>query len=468
MTAAIRDCPPRFATPRTDRRTYGGEVAKIAELLGFTPMPHQRLFWDLVLEHEDGRFAYREAGFGIPRQNGKSTALLALMAHRCLRWPGTRVVYAAQTRLDARAKLWDDWWPLIEHSPIGELVQGYRQAGRDALVFRNGSRLSLVATSDRTGHGVTLGGPMGGAAILDEAWVHGDHRLEQSLRPAMVTQPNAQLYVVSTAGSEQRSPFLWTKVQAGRAAVEAGVTEGVAYLEWSAPSTADVTDPATWRAAMPAMGATIDEATVRADLRGMPRHEFERAMLNRWVVAMGEPIIPIETWAALAAPDARRPPWCVLGVDIGPKGSSAAIVAVGERDGCLLGTVLEHGPSADWLLPALRRLVAEYGQPQVLIDGKACAHLLPELGEVVGYDRLIELGASDIPAAAAFWLRLVNEGKLHHRGEPELAIALDGAGQRTLGDGWAWSRTKSGADITPLVALTLAVSFWLGSWGTIE
>ena len=36
--------------------------------------------------------------------------------------------------------------------------------------------------------------------------------------------------------------------------------------------------------------------------------------------------------------------------------------------------------------------------------------------------------------------------------------AVDGAGQRPIGDGlWGWSRSKSDADICPLVAATLAL-----------
>ena len=55
----------------------------------------------------------------------------------------------------------------------------------------------------------------------------------------MVTRRDAQLYVVSTAGTPQRSPFLWGKVEAGRAAAEAGITHGLACLELSAPEDAD-------------------------------------------------------------------------------------------------------------------------------------------------------------------------------------------------------------------------------------
>src|SRR5439155_8377150 len=112
-----------------------------------------------------------------------------------------------------------------------------------------------------------------------------------SCRPAMVTRANAQMLVVSTAGTEQRSPFLWEKVQAGRQAAEAGVTEGIAYLEFSAPEDADPGDPQAGRQAIPAMGITIDEATVRGDFQGMPRHEFQRSFLNQWTSSMGDAVV---------------------------------------------------------------------------------------------------------------------------------------------------------------------------------
>jgi hypothetical protein len=153
----------------------------------------------------------------------------------------------------------------------------------------------------------------------------------------------------------------------------------------------------------------------------------------------------------------------VLGLDVAPKGASAAIVAVGERGDTLHAAVLEHGPGADWLLPALERVVVEYGSPRVIVDGRAVAHILPELERIT---KVIELGTSDVPVACAFFLRIAQEGRLRHRGEVELVVAIDGAAQRSLGDGFAWSRRNSGADISPLCALTWAVDFWRGSWNT--
>ena len=47
--------------------------------------------------------------------------------------------------------------------------------------------------------------------------------------------------------------------------------------------------------------------------------------------------------------------------------------------------------------------------------------------------------------------------RCRHLGTDELAAAVKNAATRPLGDSWAWSRKNSAADISPLVAATLAV-----------
>ena len=68
----------------------------------------------------------------------------------------------------------------------------------------------------------------------------------------------------------------------------------MAYLEYSAPDGADPTDPETWRRAIPALGTTITEETIRGDLQGMLRHDFERSFLNRFTSVMGDGVIPVD------------------------------------------------------------------------------------------------------------------------------------------------------------------------------
>jgi hypothetical protein len=84
-------------------------------------MPWQRLVATAALEHHGGQLAYRNVAISTPRQSGKSLTVLALVAYRMLATPSQAIVYAGQTRLAARRKLFDVWWPKLRRSPLSEL-----------------------------------------------------------------------------------------------------------------------------------------------------------------------------------------------------------------------------------------------------------------------------------------------------------------------------------------------------------
>jgi hypothetical protein len=90
------------------------------------------------------------------------------------------------------------------------------------------------------------------------------------------------------------------KVDAGRNAAEVGLTEGLAYFEWSAADDVDVTDPATWSSFMPALGITVEEKTIAADLASMRLAEWRRAYANQWPDEsdQGWAVIPRDVWMA--------------------------------------------------------------------------------------------------------------------------------------------------------------------------
>jgi hypothetical protein len=60
---------------------------------------------------------------------------------------------------------------------------------------------------------------------------------------------------------------------------------------------------------MPALGITVSEETVSADLELMGLAEFRRAYLCQWpeVAKPGWGVIPQDAWAAAAVPESRRP-----------------------------------------------------------------------------------------------------------------------------------------------------------------
>ena len=276
LTRSSPGCAARYATPQTGRVNLAGAVARVAAVLGTELMPWQREVLEVGTELEDSRLVYRQVTVVVPRQSGKTSLAFAVMVAYALARPRTSIVFAAQTRLDARQRMLDDWVPAIRASPFATLVTPCRGFGSEALMFTNGSRIGLTSTTRVGTHGQTLD-----LAVADEAWAQTDDRLEAAIRPTMITRPDPQWWLISTAGDET-SAWLRPKVEAGRLAAQMGATTAAAYFEWSAPDGADPGDPATWRAAMPALGHTVDEAAVAADLELMPRAEFCRAYLCWW------------------------------------------------------------------------------------------------------------------------------------------------------------------------------------------
>lgn len=300
-------CKPRFATPATGRPNLADGIAKTAHLLGFrTPLGPGLMPWQndtnaVATElGPDGRFVYRQVVIEVMRQQGKTVDLLSMMVARALRRPGTQISYTAQTRLDARHRLLDVWWPIIERSKLRQFIDVRKGSGSEAYLFSNGSMLGLVSGTQTSGHGDSLH-----LGVIDEAWAQRDGHIEQAMRPAMMTC-DAQLWIVSAAGDET-SEYFRGKVEDGRGRAEMGATQDGCYIGYSAADDEDPGDPATWRRRMPALGITVSEETVRADFELMDLAEFRRAYLCQWpdVAKPGWDVIGQDTWMAAAAQGRR-------------------------------------------------------------------------------------------------------------------------------------------------------------------
>lgn len=419
-------------------------------------MPWQRYVVDVALEvdPDTGRLVYREVILTVPRQSGKTTLILATGTHRSLGFGSRQVIrYGAQTRNDARQKWEDDYVETLEASPLRKLFRVRKTNGNEAILWRNGSRWGITANTEKSGHGGTLD-----LAFLDEAFSQVDARLEQAFKPAMITRPQPQFWVVSTAGTED-SLYLLAKRDRGRKLAEDGVTKGVAYFEWSAPDDADPSDRAVWRACMPALGHTITEDAIESDYQSMELAEFQRAYLNQWVDRnAGEAVIPADVWGALAdrsQPIVGAP---VFAVDANPERSGAAIAVAGRRpDGLGQVEIIEGGrEGTSWVVPRLLELYATHKPAALVLDPASPAgSWLTDLQEA-GIEPVLVNARSMAQACGAFYEAVTESKSLRHLDDPRLNGALAGARKRPLGDAWAWHRRDSATDISPLVAVTLA------------
>jgi phage terminase large subunit-like protein len=93
----------------------------------------------------------------------------------------------------------------------------------------------------------------------------------------------------------------------------------------------------------------------------------------------------------------------------------------------------------------------------VVIDGRSAATTLVDPLRQRGVTVTVTQAAQMAKACGGFY-DAVMDGQLKHLDQPSLNVALSVARRRQIGDGgWGWSRRDSDADITPIVASTLAL-----------
>jgi hypothetical protein len=410
-------------------------------------MPWQQQIADVALEvMPDGTPAFRELNVLVPRQCGKTSLMLAMELHRALLWGTPQVIgYTAQTGWDARRKLIDDQVPLLEVSQLASTIKRvYRGAGMESIHFKNSSRIDVMPSTPTAGHGrvINLG-------IIDEAFSDEDDRREGALLPAMATKRDAQLFVISTAGT-QSSLYLKRKVEQGRAMVEAGIDEGVAYFEYSAGEDDDIDDPATWWRTIPAMGLTIDERVI-AHARGtMTEGEFRRAYLCQWTV-LDEAAIPAKYVARVMDAETAPSGRLSFGIDVAMDRSYSAI-SVADETGRV--ELIEHREGVGWVVDRALDLWRKH-KGTLVVDGYSPANSLVDRLEGGGIP-VTRYTIRDMTAACGLFYDAVLDDAIRIRPHASLEAAIESAKRKQMASGWLWSRTVETADLTPLFSATIA------------
>lgn len=265
---------PLYATEARPGSSRLPAVVDVAARLGFELMEWQRLVVERATVDGD---PFREVVVSTPRQVGKSLLMAFVILERMLSQPDAFVLFGAQSRMTARGKLLDGWWPMIARSELADRFEVARGAGFEALRCDNGSLLRLLSTEESSGHGESAD-----LVVVDECWSL-DARVEQAVRPATVRRTGSQIWLCSTAGT---SASVWWrgKVDIGRQLVsDAPDDVSTAFYEWAAPDGADVLDEAVWWSCHPALAeGHVPIDVIRADAVALPAGEFARAYCNVW------------------------------------------------------------------------------------------------------------------------------------------------------------------------------------------
>ena len=438
-------------------------MGKVAAMLGRPLMPWQQQVADVAfeLDPDTGRLVYGEVNLTVPRQSGKTTLEMATFTHRGLATkhfgPNQRMVYTAQRRKAARKKWKEDFLPDYQQATLLRGKWKPRSGpGDEGFDYANGSTWGLEASTETSGHGSVLD-----LGFIDEAFSQIDGRLQQAFEPAMMTRPQPQLWVVSTMGWLGQMPYLWQKVERGRARCLDGRTESVCYFEWSAPDDADPFDPRTWHGCMPALGHTQSEARVRSLLDGSDSvQDFQRAYLNQVVAKplLGElAVFDEDQWGACRDAESQITGSVSLAVAMTPDRATVVLLAAGLRaDGKTHVEVIEHGRSGSWFVPRVAEVARRQNAVVAVHKGHAAGSLVPALEEA-GV-RVEPISTPEYVASCGAFYDLVLTDQLRYPApQPELDDAVSRATRKPSGDAWKWA----GEQIAPLVAASQAV--WLNN-----
>ncbi|TQL58539.1 hypothetical protein FB461_1954 [Rarobacter faecitabidus] len=429
------------------------------------PMPWQRHVAQVACEIDPrtGKYWYREVIIVVPRQAGKTSLSRGKVSHRCLTDPRSSVLYTAQDRIMSLRRLKKSFYEPLDNSPFAPYLGNPRWTnGSETVRFRNKSEIVIAAPGKKTSiHGDTLP-----EAHIDEAFAHADARIEQAVGPTMITVIGAQTWVTSAAGDSD-SKFLWGKVEAGRARVEAGLPSRIAYFEFSAPEDADRDDPLVIAACHPAVGFTIELELIMAEKDRMDTSgpvEFNRAYLGWWPRADEKPwAIPKGAWKQCLSTEEEIewdgvPMWSI---DVSPERdwTSVGMAAEHVTGNCFLELVARE-QGTDWVVRHLKKLRETFGGNQVVIDGSGPAGSLEQ--DLVDENfEVIRLGRQERADACGALFDAALAETIVHSGVPEVDDALAAAEKRYSGDAFIWGRRQSEDDITALYALTLVRAGWV-------
>jgi hypothetical protein len=492
--------PPRFHTSQPRDWTEGPLVAEL--IAGYD----DKGVFVLDVEQRlvvDEAFAYRrpepsafvrqplprlsafELVFIAPRQNLKTGALKAIALGKIYISEQRLVVWTSQ-RATACQEAFRDLRILIESNDdlLAEVVPGgFRTAANNLSIEFVGDRRIIFQT--RTADAAQSF--TGDTVIIDEAYKV-EPEFIASLAPTLAARPEPQI-IYASSGGHLRSVVLRSLRERGRLG-----DRGLVYIEWSA--TPRKCAEADCDHALDAVGCFLDDedawlecnTAVRRGrisldtLRGLRRTfaadpmKFGREHMCLWEDPGGDdPDSPIdlEAFAGLRDPRSRIRDGRVFALDVAPRRRFACIVAAGESDSGAVHVEIpsRRGEAAYWrgasrVIPTFRRLRKRFAGSTVRILAKSQAEGYASKLVALGY--VVDLvQPSEWPAMCAGLAEAIDDGKLAHLGDSTLVDAAKAGVAVDVGEEqWRWGRRKSATDISPLVAMTLAVDA-VGNGGSV-
>jgi hypothetical protein len=441
---------PKHSSNEADHAIY------LASAYGLHPDEWQRLVltgWLGVLENK--KWSAPRVGLSVPRQNGKN-AILEIRELYGMVALGRRILHTAHEVKTARKAFLRllEFFDNHRFPELKDLVKEIRRTnGQEAIYLHNGGGVEFVARSKGSGRGFTVDD-----LVMDEAQDLSDDTYA-ALLPTISSSPtgNPQQILTGTPPGDGTRGEVFTRARAGAVA---GTSSRLCWMEWSAGPQPGLDDPAAWAEANPALGMrpnAVQWDAIKDEREAMDDITFARERLGVWEGAGTSAVIDADVWQALGDRSSAPTDPVALAIDVAPDHSKATIAVAARRSDKLFHVeIIEARAGTGWVPDRLAEIAAKQNPCATVVDpGGPAGSLLAAL-DTVGVATLRVSGREYAQACGAF-LTAVADGKLRHQLDPRLTTAVDAGRKRPLGDAWAWHRRDAGTDLTPLVAVTLAL-----------
>lgn len=493
--------PPRVRSVPKSVRTAGDAAIELYELSGQVLDEWQReCVRDALALAADGQWAAFEFALIVPRQNGKGAVLECIELAFIVLFDAKLVIHTAHEfktsqeaflRIKAVFEGTPELYALVKRR--GKRVVGIRSAnGEEGIELQSGARLRFLARSKGSGRGFTAD-----LIILDEAYDLPEETLAAIM--ATITAVANPLIIYTSSAALDSSEVLRRIMARGRREDDRPKDKTLAYREYSADPKANFDDPEVWRMANPATEKGRITIAKLAKLRAATPNDakFGREHLGILDESAGQRVIDGERWASMADEDSMV--WggvpgrvmrgqVAIAIDVNYDGSRASVALVGRqaimKNGRwqpgpkLQGELIRRDKGTGWVVDYVKEIIRRWGPVDVVLDPKGSPGKLVPRFEAESID-ITKVSYSEHVQACGLFEELVmgpiddhgrhdpDAPKLFvHLDDPFLNDAVEAGRKRTPGEAgeWLWHRRDT-TDISPLVALTLAVYAFIRSEG---
>jgi hypothetical protein len=455
-------CPPRVWSAPPKAGSLGPLAVDLAAQAGLVLDDWQEWHLNEAMGiRPDGRWSSFEVGASVARQNGKGGILEAReLAGLFLPEVHEHLITHTAHEFKTAQEHFGRIYACIEQLPprLRRLVKHvYEANGSESVEMRDGRRLRFLARSSGSGRGFS-----GDLVVLDEAMILFLMSIS-ALVPTMaarakMTVGGPQLWYMGSPGLGDDRSDVFAAVR------DRGLQDAARlfWAEWGAGAPDDHTgshvdpdDVAEWFRANPALHTGRMELEFIEAERPALSDDFPRERLGIWGGGGVSSPIDADTWRDLADANSKPGEHVAFALHVPPEGKRAAIARAGFRsDGKVHGEV-DVRAGTGWAVDRLAD-VAKRRNAVVCIDATGMAgSLIPALIEA-GV-KVVTYSTRDVVRACVSFVEKVDESEVRHLGQPELALSVDGARKRKVGEAFLWQRRDTSVDISSLQALTLAV-----------